>query len=188
MSLGPAIGIVFAFVFFFLGIFLLIAILFLLNLQNTFKAAAPENRKLPPNNVWLLLIPLFNFFYFFIVVRRLTETIIAEYYAKGQPLENPKPTYAVGMALAVLMVVSLAISFLQMPNTIGTYSAMGNGNFEEAMIQANSSSGALSSLSGLISVAYFILWIVYWVQTGSYKNKMRILPNNKSESEIFGGM
>ncbi|HTO15100.1 MAG TPA: hypothetical protein VLZ83_04990 [Edaphocola sp.] len=181
-------GIMMASFLIFFGIFLLIAILYLLNLQKTLKAAAPENRKLPPANVWLLLIPIFNIFYMFIVAKRMTETIVAEYASKGQALENPKPTYSVGMGMAILGVVSMIFSFIQLPSTIASYSNMSTGNLEELTMQAEASSGPLSNLSSLISLVAFVLWIVYWVQTAGYKNKMRNLPNNKVESDIFGGI
>lgn len=170
----------------FLAIFLVIAILYLLNLQNTLKAASPENRKMPPVNVWLLLIPLFNFYWMFVVVKRISETIAAEYESKGQALSNAKPTYSVGMAMAVLTVINAVISLITTPErmkqTQATMDAM-QGTFVEQQ------SSPLQMVGGLIGLVAFVLWIVHWVQTASYKNKMKMLPNNKAnDSQIFQGM
>lgn len=174
------------FIFFFLAIGLVIAILYLLNLQNTIKAASPENRKMPPANVWLLLIPLFNIYWMFVVVKRISETIAAEYQSKGQPLPNAKPTYNVGIAMAVLTVINTLISIFTTPDRMQqTQSAMSGmqGTFVE------SQTSPLQMVGGLIGFVALILWIVYWVQTAGYKNKMKMLPNNKgNDSQIFQGM
>ena len=47
---------------------ILIAVFYLLNLQNLLKAIKDENRDVEPANVWLMFIPLFNIVYPFILV------------------------------------------------------------------------------------------------------------------------
>jgi len=171
------------FIFFFFAIFLVIAILYLVNLQNTLKAASPENRKMPPANVWLLLIPLFNIYWMFVVVKRISETIAAEYQSKGQALSNAKPTYNVGMAMAALSVISSLISIVTSPNRMKETEMAMQG------VVVESQSSGLQMVSGLISLVVLVLWIVHWVQTAGYKNKMKMLPNNKgNDSQIFQGM
>lgn len=172
------------------GLILLVAILYLLNLQNTLKAASPENRKMPPSNVWLLLIPIFNIYWQYVVVKNISATIEAEYASKGQVLDTPKPTYKLGMAMVVLTLINLVFSLFMMPETIASYSSISSGNIEAMSANAAAQSGnmGLSMLSSLVSFAGLILWIVYWVQTAGYKNKMKIMPDNKVESQIFGQM
>ncbi|RYD98209.1 MAG: hypothetical protein EOP54_08335 [Sphingobacteriales bacterium] len=188
---AAAVGAMLFMVFIFVGIGLLIAILYLLNLQNTLKAAAPENRKMPPANVWLLLIPIFSTYYMFVVAKRISETIKAEYASKGQVPDNPKPTYNVGMAMAIVSAISMLISLITFKdsyyNTRAIFSASSSGNMEEMMAVQNASAGggALSMLGSVISLALLILWIVYWVQTAGYKNKMKSLPSNNADSQIF---
>lgn len=188
---AAAVGAMLFMVFIFLGIGLLIAILYLLNLQNTLKAAAPENRKMPAANVWLLLIPIFSTYYMFVVAKKISETIKAEYASKGQVPDNPKPTYNVGMAMAIGSAISMLISLFTFKdsyyNTRAIFSASSSGNMEEMVAVQNASAGggALSMLSSLISLALLILFIVYWVQTASYKNKMKSLPSNNADSQIF---
>lgn len=85
-----------------LGIALIPMIFFLLTLQNTLKAVSPQNRKMPPGQVWLLLIPLFNYVWNFIVVSRISESIELE--CKSRNLSSPpKPTYNIGIAYAILV-------------------------------------------------------------------------------------
>jgi hypothetical protein len=142
-------------VYIIVGVFVLIAIgiaiAFLLNLQNTLKAAAPENRKLPPVNVWLLLIPYFNNIYFFIVTKRISETIEAEYHSKGHVPETPQPTYKVGMAFSILNLISTLISLSYINYTIASYSATLSGDINRIMNVANQP-----------LVAWCLLSVLFW--------------------------
>ncbi|MNS72700.1 hypothetical protein D3C72_1061200 [compost metagenome] len=143
------------------------------------------NRKMKPGYVWLLLIPLFKVYWMFVVAKRISETIEAEYSAKGQPLPTAKPTYTVGFVMAILGVISALLSIKSMPEQINQIQRMLDGVVE----QAPTAGGPLSVIAFIISLASFVLWIVYWVQTAGYKNKMKMLPNNKgNDSQIFQGM
>ena len=86
------------FQFLFLALFLLPAIYFLITLQNALKAISPENRKMPPANVWLMCIPVFNFYWQFIVVEKIAKSIAAEYNKLQLPLKENKPGYNLGLA------------------------------------------------------------------------------------------
>jgi hypothetical protein len=67
---------------------LIIVILFLINIQNLLKAVNPVNRKMSPGQVWLMLIPLFNIVWQFILVQRVAESIEAEYNMRNIPIER----------------------------------------------------------------------------------------------------
>jgi len=82
----------------FLALFILPGIFFLITLQNTLKAISIENRKMPPSNVWLLLIPLFNFVWQFIVVDKIAQSITMECDKLNIPVKENKPTYKIGLA------------------------------------------------------------------------------------------
>ena len=86
------------FQFLFLALFLIPAIFFLLTLQNTLKAISEENRKMPPANVWLMFIPLFNIVWQFIMVDRIAQSIGAECSRLNIPVKENKPTYGIGLA------------------------------------------------------------------------------------------
>ena len=72
LNFGPG------FQFLFLALFLIPAIFFLLTLQNTLKAISEENRKMPPANVWLMFIPLFNIVWQFIMVDRIAHSLLVQ--------------------------------------------------------------------------------------------------------------
>src|SRR5687767_10593654 len=123
--------------FFFLLIFLVPYILFILTQQETLKAIRPENRTMPPGEVWLQLIPIFNLFWHFVVVRNISNSIRKELQYREQNsflgLADPeitaelhrKPTLDIGIAYCVLTVLSILF-------------------------------GSIVSLAGLIC------WIIYW--------------------------
>lgn len=164
---------------------LTVLIIYLLNLRNTIAAASAPNQQMNPNLVWLLLIPYFGSFWYLYVVNKLSQTIAAEYKSKGQPLPTAKPTYGVGMTYAILSIISTIYGLFNMQDTMERYKAMFSGQ----MPSQDPSAGMAGGLMGIVGLAMIILWIVYWVQTSSYKNKMRMLPdNNSAESEIFKGI
>ena len=80
---------------------IVVYIFYLVTLQNTLKAVSFENRKMSPGQVWLLLIPLFNCVWSFIVVNKISESLEAECRMRGIRTE-PKPAYSVGIAMSVL--------------------------------------------------------------------------------------
>jgi hypothetical protein len=92
-------------------VFFVIAIIpvvfFLLTLQNTLKAISGENRRMPPANVWLLFIPIFNIVWQFIVVDKIAQSIGAECARLNIPVSQSKPTYGIGLAWNICNCVSI---------------------------------------------------------------------------------
>ncbi len=84
--------------FVFLALFILPAVFFLLTLQKTLKVISRENQKMPPSNVWLMLIPFFNIIWQFIVVNKISKSIGAECFKLNIPTTDDKPTYSSGLA------------------------------------------------------------------------------------------
>jgi divalent metal cation (Fe/Co/Zn/Cd) transporter len=76
-------------------------IFYLLTLQNTLKAIAPENRKMEPGQVWLMLIPIFGNVWNFIVVNRMADSIQAQLNKAGVSVTS-RPAHGVGIAMCVL--------------------------------------------------------------------------------------
>jgi hypothetical protein len=88
-------------------IFIGASIFFLITQQNTLKAISPENRLMPPSNVWLQLIPLFNFYFVFVVVNKLSESISLEYSRLNIVKTEQYPTRGIGYATAIIYFVTL---------------------------------------------------------------------------------
>lgn len=84
------------------AVIIVVFVLYLRTLQNTLKAVKPENRTVEPGNVWLMFIPLFNFVYQFILVKRISTSIKAEYDSRDMYPGEDKPGYNLGLTMSVL--------------------------------------------------------------------------------------
>ena len=93
--------------FIFLLIYLIPYILFILTLQNTLKVILPENRRMSPGNVWLIIIPLFGFIWQFIVVSKIADSIKAECIRLNILIETNRPTYTIGLIYCISCVLFL---------------------------------------------------------------------------------
>lgn len=81
--------------------FLVIYILYLLTLQKTLQEVSALNRRMEPANVWLMLIPLFNLVWQFIVIDRVADSIQHELQSRGIVV-NERPGYNIGLAYCIL--------------------------------------------------------------------------------------
>ncbi len=86
-------------------IVLVVFILYLITLMNTLNAVSPQNRRLTPGLVFLLLIPLFNLVWNFIVVTKIRDSLQAEFSARN--LQAQGFGYGVGLAMCILYIVSI---------------------------------------------------------------------------------
>ncbi len=75
--------------------------LYLLTLQNTLKAISPENRRMPPGNVWLMLIPFFGLIWHFIIVTKMADSIKAQFESRGVAIAE-RPGFGIGLAACIL--------------------------------------------------------------------------------------
>ena len=75
-------------------------IFYLLTLQKALNRCSPECRAMNPGMVWLLLIPLFNLVWQFIVVLNMAKSLGAEFRKRGLP-EEPEPGQTMGLVMCV---------------------------------------------------------------------------------------
>lgn len=89
-----------------LGIVISLAIYipFLLNLSNLLKQVQPSNRLREPNNVWLMLIPIFSMIYAFFLYPKISDSVKAEYEYRGLPSKGDF-SRSLAIAIAVLPLV-----------------------------------------------------------------------------------
>ena len=88
----------------------IIWVLYLGTLQRVLSRCSTECRTLSPGLVWLELIPLFNFFWSFILVISISRSLGNEFTKRGI-VESPNPGQGVGLAMAICAVLSI-IPFL----------------------------------------------------------------------------
>lgn len=82
-------------------------IFYLLTLQKTLNEVSPQNQKLPPGQVWLILIPLFGLVWSFIVVNRIADSLKAEFAMRGIQVEEDRPGYSIGLTYCILYCCSV---------------------------------------------------------------------------------
>ena len=105
-------------IFIVFAIWLLIQILYLLNLHKTLEEVSPHNRKMDPGMVWLFLIPLFGMIWHFIIVEKIANSLKDEFAERGIPVEEEKPGYQVGLACCILTACTI-IPFLGALSSLG---------------------------------------------------------------------
>ncbi len=101
-----------------LVLLLIPTILYLITLQKALEAVSAENRQMPPGQVWLSLIPLFNFVWMFIVVNKIADSFQLECYRLNIPTTELKPTKGIGSAKNLLRICTF-IPFLSVFANIG---------------------------------------------------------------------
>ena len=89
-----------------MSLFLVPLVLYLLTLRNALSACAPESRKMSPGRVWLLLIPLFNLIWHFVVVVRVAHSIRSEFVKRGVS-DPPRSAQSIGLAMCTLCILDL---------------------------------------------------------------------------------
>ena len=100
----------------FLGV-LAIGIVYLAFLSGVLAKCSPSVRTMEPGMVWLMLIPLFNLIWSFIVVNALSDSLAKEFALRNLPLLEPKPGKPIGVAMAVCGACSIIplVNLLAMP-------------------------------------------------------------------------
>ena len=87
-------------------------IFYIKTLVSTMKEVSEENRKMFPDKMWLLIIPLFGNIYLFFVVSKLGESLGLEFNKRGISVDEEKPGYKIGMAMCILMICSFLPRFI----------------------------------------------------------------------------
>ncbi|GAB5418818.1 MAG: hypothetical protein Crog4KO_02020 [Crocinitomicaceae bacterium] len=99
-------GVAFGFLAILLIASIIIAVFYLLALQNALKQVSPGNRTIPPENVWLMFIPLFNIIYGFIMYPKISESLKAEFESRGNPQQGDY-LKGLGIAMPILSIVGI---------------------------------------------------------------------------------
>jgi hypothetical protein len=86
-------------------ILLIPTIFFLLTLQRALARCEPSSRTMTPGQVWLLLVPIFNLAWIFLVVNALSDSLHREFTRRGIPV-TPNPGKSIGLAYAILSLLS----------------------------------------------------------------------------------
>lgn len=130
----------FAFMLILVLIATLIAVFYLKNLQDLLMECSPKNQQVPPGNVWLMFILVFNMIYPFILYPKISDTLRREFEERNSPQQGDY-LKGIGITMSIL-------------------------NF----------CGFLPVVGGIAGLVNVILFIIYWVKSAEYKNRLRMLP------------
>ncbi len=81
-------------------------IFYLTTLHRALDRCSPANRALSPYLVWLMVIPLFNVLWHFVVVMSLSKSLRREFEHRGMN-ESTAPGRDVGLAMCILFIAGL---------------------------------------------------------------------------------
>lgn len=88
-------------------IFGLIAyVFFVLSLQKALKQCSEEYRTISPGLVWLIMVPVVNFFANFFVIIKMSQSLDSEFKARGID-EDTTTTMWIGIAYSILTVTAI---------------------------------------------------------------------------------
>lgn len=168
-AIGYALGQLFAFLLFLIPVFL-----FLRAQHGALAMVRPENQLLAPGLVWLQLIPIFNYVWIFIVVRRISDSLAKEYagwesdsifgIADEEALKNlgKRPTYGIGLTYCILC-ACLPVSVILFNLYGSTTITPENSAFYTA----------IGFVAFSLILAALVCWIIYWVQLVVWKRRLR---------------
>ena len=164
---------------------------FLKNLSDLLKAVRPMNRKMPPGQVWVLLLGQVNFIlgllYFFIG------------YEQGVSTVYTIVTYAIAIfvvAWQFQLVYKIADSIeaeydsrgipIEHRPSIQTGLFMAGANAYTILKEVP----VVGLLAGLANFIFLISWIAYWIKTHKYKKELQSMPEimEEGDSLIFSGL
>jgi hypothetical protein len=137
---------------------------YVLTLQRTLKECSPASRAMAPGRVWLLLIPIFDFVWHFLVVSKLAASVGNELKNRNALEEEPKTGKTLGIATSVVLLVALlvtAVSAISARSASSDVNVVGGG---KVMGWA---------LGGFLWLAGGICWLVYWVDVAWFAKLLR---------------
>jgi ABC-type dipeptide/oligopeptide/nickel transport system permease subunit len=125
---------------------LIIGSSFLVTLGRVLRRVSPENRRMEPGQVWLNLIPVFNFVWWTVTVERVAESLRNEFRERG--MDGPSEQYGRKSGLTVLVLLASGCLLYAVP-------------------------GCLFYAGFLCCAIAFFYWIGYWRQLNQYVKRLK---------------
>ena len=149
-----------------------LGIFYILSLKKALNHCAPENRAMTPGMVWLMLVPMFNIFWHFLVVIKVAKSLGAEFQKRGIA-EDAEPGKILGLIMCILRVFTHVILFV--PN-ITLYQLFVQHGFSGSWINwiyrvLFFHDFSVTSI-GYFNIGLFVCWILYWVKIASSSGKL----------------
>ena len=99
-----SIGLASIFLLILVGLFICLIpeIFFIITMQKALQRCAPENQVMSPGSTWLMIIPLFNLAWSFVLVTQMASSLEREFRSRNIPVE-PAPGKSIGLAWCILL-------------------------------------------------------------------------------------
>jgi hypothetical protein len=88
---------------------LLLMALFALAVQAMLKIIQPGNRKMKPYQAWLIFIPVFTYFWVFVIARDLSRSVKKEYFHRHRTIKSN--VFYFGVVFGMLLLLSDLLHF-----------------------------------------------------------------------------
>ncbi|OGC07930.1 hypothetical protein A2V82_16810 [candidate division KSB1 bacterium RBG_16_48_16] len=83
-----------------------VPIFYLLTLRKALSRCSVECRTMSPNSVWWDLLPLYNLYWQFVIVKNIAESLSNEFRKRNIAVES-KPGFGVGLAMCILTLLAI---------------------------------------------------------------------------------
>lgn len=155
-------------------LWLIVTVFFCLTLYNTLVLIKPWNRKIKPSWVWLLFVPLFNFFWNFFVVTAISSSIKRELEERNFEVTD-RPGFVSGMFYSVIYLIAAIAPYIMAATGVQAFTmedvtAISSGNL--------SVKGWFFVALGILGLLQLIFFIQYWMKINWYKT---VLKNDDPE-------
>ncbi len=156
---------------------IVVTIFYLLALQHALERCSCANRTMTPGLVWLLLVPLFQEVWAFLVVIALGRSLGNEFRSRGLAAPS-RPGQSLGLAMAAVGASGYVLG-------LGLYTIA----VVELVRGDGLSSGWLSlgSVVLLLVLARLVLLIIYWVTIHNYSQRLAPLPYWSGPTQLQSG-
>jgi hypothetical protein len=131
--------------------FAISSILYLLTLRKALARCADQSREASPNSVWLMLIPIFQLGYHFVLVRQVSKSLGNELTRRGIAKAGVEPGKTLGLYTCILFVIVACLEAFS--------SQLGKAGLTFVEIAA--------------LVAAWVCWILYWVKVAKSSAMIR---------------
>ena len=89
-------------IFFICFVLIIPAIFYILTLEKALSRCSEQSRVTSPSSAWLMLIPLFNLIYHFILVNAVARSLANEFGRRGIVTPEREPGKSIGIPMCVL--------------------------------------------------------------------------------------
>ncbi len=89
--------------------FLLMTVLWLRSMHRALESCHKVSRSTEPDSVWLIFIPVFGFFWMFIINTKVSESLAREYHRRGWHSDEDLPGKELGIVACVVVCIVVVL-------------------------------------------------------------------------------